>query len=62
MLGRVGEAGLVGVRGRLGRRLADEVGRRTQFDAELIATAIGAYLFFSRSRRMLQMLGRLRRG
>jgi hypothetical protein len=58
---QVGEAGLVGLRGRLGRRLADEIGRRTRIDAELIASAIGLYLFVSRSRRMLQMLGRLRR-
>jgi hypothetical protein len=61
VLGRVGDAGLVGLRGRLGRRLADEVGRRTPLDADTVATAIGAYLFFSRSRRMLEMARRLRR-
>ena len=58
---RVGEAGLVGIRGRLGRRVADAVGRRTRLSAETVAAAIGLYLFVSRTRRMLQMLSRLRR-
>jgi hypothetical protein len=62
VLDRVGEAGLVGLRGRLGRWLADETGKRTQLDADLVAKLIGAYLFVSRTRRMLQMLGRLGRG
>jgi hypothetical protein len=57
----VGKAGLVGWRGRLGRKLADGVGRRTRFDAETIAALIGAYLFISRTRRMVQMLRRARR-
>ena len=56
----VGKAGLVGLRGRLGQRFANELGRRTRLDAELIATAIGLYLFVSRSRRMLEMIRRLR--
>jgi hypothetical protein len=58
---QAGQAGLVGWRGRLGRRVADGVGRRTRLDAEKIAALIGAYLFISRTRRMVQMLRRLRR-
>ncbi|MDQ3996908.1 MAG: hypothetical protein M3303_07795 [Gemmatimonadota bacterium] len=57
----VGQAGLLGLRGRMGARVADEVGRRTRLDRETVATAIGLYLFLSRTRRMLQMLSRLRR-
>jgi hypothetical protein len=56
----VGQAGLVGLRGRLGRRMADEVGRRTPLNAEFVAAAIGFFLFVSRTRRMIQMLRRLR--
>jgi hypothetical protein len=59
---RVGQAGLVGWRGRLGRRLADGVGRKTRLNAETIAALIGAYLFVSRARRMIQMLRRMKRG
>jgi hypothetical protein len=59
---RVGQAGLVGWRGRLGRKLADGVGARTRLDAEKIAALIGAYLFISRARRMVQMGRRARRG
>jgi hypothetical protein len=58
---RLGQAGLVGLRGRLGRRAADEIGKRTRVDAELLAALIGAYLFVSRARRMWQMLARARR-
>jgi hypothetical protein len=61
MLERVGGAGLVGLRGRLGRRVAEEVGARTRLDADLVATLIGAYLFVSRTRRMVEMVRRLRR-
>jgi hypothetical protein len=57
---KVGRAGLVGVRGRLARRVADALGRRTRLDPERIALLLGAYLFLSRTRRMLQMLRRLR--
>ena len=57
---RIGEAGLVGLRGRIGRRVADEIGRRTRLDADTLAAAIGLYLFVSRTRRMLQMIRRLR--
>ena len=57
----LGEAGLVGWRGRAGRRAADWIGARTRLDARTIGAAIGAYLFVSRTRRMIQMLQRLRR-
>jgi hypothetical protein len=58
----MGQAGLVGWRGRLGRKVADKVGNRTRLDAETIAAAIGAYLFISRARRMVQMVRRMKRG
>jgi hypothetical protein len=57
---QVGQAGLVGWRGKLGRRIADGVGRKTRLDAEKIAALIGAYLFVSRARRMVQMLRRMK--
>ena len=57
---RIGHAGLVGWRGRLGRRAADWVGRKTPLDADTVAAAVGLYLFVSRTRRMLQMLRRMR--
>lgn len=57
----VGKAGLVGWRGRVGRKLADGVGRRTRFDAETIAALIGAYLFVSSAWHIAQMLRRARR-
>jgi hypothetical protein len=58
---QVGQAGLVGWRGKVGRRIADGVGRKTRLDAETIAALIGAYLFLSRARRMVQMLRRVKR-
>ena len=58
----MGQAGLVGWRGKVGRRIADGVGRKTRLDAETIAAAIGAYLFISRARRMVQMVRRMKRG
>jgi hypothetical protein len=58
---QVGQAGLVGWRGKVGRRIADGVGRKTRLDAEKIAALIGAYLFVSRARRMVQMLRRVKR-
>ena len=58
---RVGEAGLVGLRGRLGERAAGWLARRTPFDERTLASAIGAYLLVSRTRRMVQMVRRLRR-
>ncbi|MBA2568884.1 MAG: hypothetical protein H0V11_06010 [Actinobacteria bacterium] len=58
---QIGQAGLVGLRGKVGRKVADGVGKRTRLDAEKIAALIGAYLFVSRARRMVQMLRRMRR-
>ena len=58
---RVGEAGLVGFRGRMGKRVAGWVSQRTPFDERTLASAIGAYLLVSRTRRMIQMVRRLRR-
>jgi hypothetical protein len=58
---RVGEAGLVGWRGRAGERAAAWVSARTRFDKRTLAAAVGAFLFVSRTRRMIQMLRRLRR-
>ena len=58
---QVGEAGLVGWRGRAGERAAEWVAARTRFDKRTLAAAVGAYLFVSRTRRMIQMLRRLRR-
>jgi hypothetical protein len=49
------------MRGRLAQRAAYAVGRRTRLDPERIALLLGSYLFLSRTRRMLQMLRRLRR-
>ena len=57
---RVGEAGLVGLRGRLGARAAAWVSQRTPFDERTLAALVGGYLFVSRTRRMVQMLQRLR--
>jgi hypothetical protein len=59
---RVGEAGLVGWRGRAGERAAEWLSARTPFQKRTLASAVGAYLFVSRTRRMIQMLRRLRRG
>lgn len=58
---RVGEAGLVGWRGRVGERAAEWVAARTRLDKRTLASAVGAYLLVSRTRRMVQMLRRLRR-
>ena len=48
------------MRGRIGRRVADEVGRRTPVDAERVAMLVGAYLVVSRVRNLLRMVGRYR--
>ena len=58
---RVGEAGLVGWRARVGKRLARWLAERTRFDERVLRHVIGGYLFISRARRMVQMLLRLRR-
>jgi hypothetical protein len=59
---RFGQAGLVGVRGRMGRKLADVVDRRTRFDGEKIASLIGAYLFLSSVQRIVKTVRRAKRG
>ena len=59
---KLGQAGLVGLRGKMGRKVADKVGSRTRLDAEKIAALIGAYLFVSSARRMVQTLRRVKRG
>jgi hypothetical protein len=56
---QVGEAGLVGWRGRAGERAAEWVAARTPFDRRTLASAVGAYLLVSRTRRMVQMIRRL---
>jgi hypothetical protein len=58
---QVGQAGLVGLPGKLGRRIADGVGRKTRLDGEKVAALIGAYLFVSSARRMILMLRRIKR-
>jgi len=55
----MGEAGLVGWRGRAGERAAEWLSARSRFDKRTLAAAFGAYLFVSRTRRMIQMLRRL---
>ena len=59
---RFGQAGLVGWRARVGERAATCVSQRTRFDERDLAHLVGGYLFFSRARRMAQMLMRLKRG
>ena len=58
---RVGHAGLVGLRARVGKKAARWLGERTPLDTEALTTLVGIYLFASRARRMAQMLARLRR-
>ncbi len=58
---RFGEAGLLGLRGRLGARAAAWLAARTPLDERTLRALVGGYLFLSRSRRMAQMLARLRR-
>jgi hypothetical protein len=57
---QLGQAGLVGVKGRLGHRVADEVGRRTRLDRELVASVIGALVFLASLRTVVKTLARLR--
>jgi hypothetical protein len=58
---QLGQAGLVGAKGRLGQRIADEVGRRTRFDRDLVAAVIGALVFLASLRTVVKTLSRLRR-
>ncbi len=57
---KIGEAGLVGWRAKVGKRLAAWAAERTRFDERTLTQLVGAYLFLSRSRRMAQMISRLR--
>ena len=58
---QLGQAGLVGVKGRLGHRFADEVGRRTRLDRDLVAAVIGALVFVASLRTVVKTIARLRR-
>ena len=58
---RYAQAGLVGVRGRIGERAARAIARRTRFSAETLTTLVGAYLVFSRVRSIVKMVQRARR-
>ena len=58
---QVGQAGLVGWRGKVGRRIAEGVGRKTRLDAEKIAALIGVYMFASSALHVVQMLRRMKR-
>ena len=57
---RIGHAGLVGWRARVGKKAATWLGRNTPLDTQTLTTLLGIYLFASRTRRMAQMLSRLR--
>jgi hypothetical protein len=58
---QLGQAGLVGAKGRVGERVAAELGRRTRLDRELVAAVIGALLFLASLRTVVQALVRARR-
>jgi hypothetical protein len=57
---RIGYAGLVGWRARVGKKAAKWLGKNTPLDTQTLTTLVGIYLFASRTRRMAQMLSRLR--
>jgi hypothetical protein len=58
---RYAQAGLVGIRGKAGARLAEEVARRTRLSADTLKTLVGAYLVVSRIRSFVKMAQRARR-
>ncbi len=58
---RIGEAGLIGWRARVGERAAAWLGARTKLDERTLRSLVGLYLVASRTRRMAQMAQRLRR-
>jgi hypothetical protein len=58
---RYAQAGLVGVRGKAGARLADAIARRTRLSADTLKTFVGAYLIVSRVRSFVKMAQRARR-
>jgi len=57
---RIGHAGLVGWRAHVGKQAAKWLGQNTPLDRETLTMLVGIYLFASRTRRMAQMLARLR--
>lgn len=57
---RIGHAGLVGWRARGRKKGAKWLGQNTPLDTETLTMLVGIYLFASRTRRMAQMLSRLR--
>ena len=57
---RIGHAGLVGWRAQVGKQAAKWLGQNTPLDRETLTMLVGIYLFASRTRRMAQMLARLR--
>jgi hypothetical protein len=62
MIDRLGHAGLVGARARIGAWAADHVARRTRLDASTLRNLVGLYLLLSGIRRIAQMARRLARG
>jgi hypothetical protein len=58
---RYAQAGLVGVRGKAGARLAEAVARRTRLSADTLKTFVGVYLIVSRIRSFVKMAQRARR-
>jgi hypothetical protein len=60
VIDRLGRAGLIGLRGKVGAKAADEVAARTRFDARTLRNLVGLALVVSRTRRMIQMVRRAR--
>ena len=58
---QIGQAGLVGAKGKLGHRVADELGKRTRLDRDLVAAVIGALVFLASLRTVVKTLSRVRR-
>ena len=58
---QLGQAGLVGAKGKLGHRVADELGKRTRLDRDLVAAVIGALVFLASLRTVVKTLSRVRR-
>ena len=57
---RVAQAGLVGIRGRIAERVAQEAARRTSLSADTLKTLLGAYLVLSRVNSFRKMVRRAR--
>jgi hypothetical protein len=58
---QLGQAGLVGIKGRVGHRVADEVGSRTRLDRDLVAAVLGAVVFLASLSTVVKVLARVRR-